>query len=331
VLEEYHPYVAGGILAALLFGKAIRIPGVDKFFTIEYEATRHGQIHYGRGYDDLYPVAFFICIITLIRFLYTAVVLKPIARKWNMSVGETVKFVEAGWFAIYYIIATTWGFCIFSDEIWWFNSRYLWDGYPHAIDLDMKIFYLSSLAFWLQSLMSFTFEPPRKDNAVLCFHHFLTLGLIITSYLAGFVRVGAAIMTQQNVGDILFYQAKIFKYTKMDKTANVTWVLFLIVWVLTRHLVFGVIIYSFWQSPQYIPMIWSPEQEIYLNPTAFWCYLAAVLALQALMIFWLSMILKVLFKFLTGSGKMEDSTEYSDDEVENFKSDSDKQYTKKKE
>jgi len=249
--------------------------------------------------------------------------LKEVGLKLKMSVGLTAKFVESGWFGIYYAIATTWGYFLFRDEVWWYNARYFWDGYPYAIDLDMKTFYFVSLAFWLQSLMSFAFEPPRKDAGSLLFHHLLTVYMIIASYLTGLVRYGAAILMLHNFADILFYHSKVFNYTKLEKLATFGWVSFVFVWFYSRHLVFGYMIFSMWTAHQYIPLIWDYEQDIYFSYHAVNFYIASVMSLQILNIYWFLQILKVLFKVLTGKGEVRDSsTEYSDDELEKLKSES---------
>lgn len=320
-LEVYHPYAACVMGSVLLAGRAINIPEVDKFFTIGYQTTRNYQIHFSRGYDDFYPIAFFLCAITVIRFLYSTIVLKPIAHKLKMSVGLTAKFVESGWFSIYYLVVTTWGYFLFRDDIWWYNDRYFWDGYPYPIDLDMKTFYFVSLAFWIQSLLSFAFEPPRKDAKSLLFHHLLTIYMIILSYVTGLVRYGAAILMLHNFADILFYTSKVFNYTKMEKLASIGWVSFVCVWFYSRHLVFGYMIYSMWNAHQYIPPVWDTEKGIYFSEFAVNFYLASVMSLQLLNIFWFTMILKVLVKVIMGKGEMKDSeSEYSDDEVEQRKS-----------
>jgi acyl-CoA-dependent ceramide synthase len=319
-LEVYHPYVAGVIVSALLVGKAIEIPGVDKFFTIGYQTTRNNQVHYSRGYDDIYPVAGILCVITIIRFLYTTVVLKPIAHKLKMSVGLTAKFIESGWFSLYHLVVTVWGYFLFRDDIWWYNDRYFWDGYPYPIDFDMKTFYFVSLAFWLQSLLSFSFEPPRKDGKSLLFHHLLTIYMIMASYLTGLVRYGAAILMLHGCADILFYHSKVFNYTKLEKLASFGWVSFVFVWFYTRHVVFGYLIYSMWTAHQYIPPVWDTEKGIYFSEFAVNFYIASVMSLQLLNIFWFTMILKVLVKVIMGTGEMKDSeSEYSDDEVERLK------------
>jgi acyl-CoA-dependent ceramide synthase len=129
----------------------------------------------------------------------------------------------------------------------------------------MKTFYFVSLAFWLQSLMSFAFEPPRKDAVTLLFHHLLTVYMIILSYTTGLVRYGAAILMCHNFADILFYHSKVFNYTKLEKLASVGWVSFVFVWFYSRHIVFGYMIYSLWTADQYIPLIWDYEQEIYFS------------------------------------------------------------------
>jgi len=322
-VEHYHPYAAGLFVSGLLVCRALRMQAVDKYFTIAYQTTRNDQIHFSKGYDDIYPVLLAVGVITLVRFLYTSVVLRPIAAKLKMSVGLTAKFVESGWFGIFYIVVTTWGYFLFRDEVWWYNARYFWDGYPYAIDLDMKTFYCVNLAFWVQSLMCFAFEPPRKDAMTLLFHHVLTIYMIIAAHLTGFVRYGAAIMMLHNFGDILFYHSKVFNYTKLERLATIGWASFVVVWFYTRHVVFGYMIYSMWRAHEYIDYAWDYEKDVYFSYFARNIYLASVGSLQILNIIWFFQILKVLVKVIKGGkGEMKDSsTEYSDDEVERIKAD----------
>jgi len=284
--------------------------------SLAYETTRKNELHLDKGWDDLYLVFFLVNVVTVARFLYKTFVLEPITRRLGMKPGLTSKFVEAGWFGFYYVLATYWGYVIFNDDVWWFSTRHLWDGYPHNVDHDMKLYYLSSLAFWLQSLLSFAFEPPRKDDAAMAFHHCLTVSLIVTSYLAGMTRVGAAILMQQNSADIVYYHSKLFKYAKLELVSTIGWVSFLFVWFYTRHVVFGAILYSLWSEVQlYIPYAWDPANDHYWTFNVHAGFFTGLMLLQFLMIFWFMMILKVAYRVLSGQGEIKDTTEYEDEEV----------------
>ena len=52
---------------------------------------------------------------SLLLSLFSDISLKPLARKLKLSKNLTGKFIDAGWFSLYYLVATIWGFFIFRD------------------------------------------------------------------------------------------------------------------------------------------------------------------------------------------------------------------------
>jgi len=314
-VELYNYYLSCAVVLFTLCAKAAGVHYVDNFTRLLYGTTRNGGEHYGKGVGDIYFVFFMINVINAVKFMCKYTILQPLARLMHMKEGLAGKFVCAGWCSCYYIVSTSWGYFIFRDDAWWFSTRHLWDGYPHNVGFDMKSFYLISLAFWVHSLLSFPFEPPRRDDFAMIFHHLLTIALVLTSYLAGFTRVGAAILMEQNAADIFYYLSKQFKYARLELLSTVGWITFALVWFWTRHIIFGSILYSlWWETEIYIPHAWDAERDYYFNGPAHTGFFIALLLLQGLMVFWFAMILKVAFKVITGRGEMMDTTEYSDGE-----------------
>ena len=60
-------------------------------------------------------------------------------------------------------------------------------------------------------------EKKRKDFVEMMLHHFMTSGLVISSFLFNFTRVGTAILVEQDFADIFLPLAKMFKYAKWNK------------------------------------------------------------------------------------------------------------------
>lgn len=278
LIEEYYQFVlplaSASLIAAVWLPKFIGYGEEfsNKFTDLSYESTmRRGYLdkvpHYRKGWDDALFVFYIFNIVTVFRYIYTNFIMKPIARKLSMGKGLTRKFVDVGWFSFYYLAATVWGIIIFRDDDWWYSTRHFWDGYPHPFDYASKYFYLASLAFWIQCLFSFFFEAPRKDDKAFFFHHLLTIGLIVGSYHFNYFRIGAAILMEQNAADVLYYHAKMFKYAGLEKTATSTLVVFLFVWVYTRHFIFGFILYSVWfELPNHISAAgWDPVSGYYFS------------------------------------------------------------------
>eukprot|EP00026_Physarum_polycephalum_P010784 Phypoly_transcript_10964.p1 GENE.Phypoly_transcript_10964~~Phypoly_transcript_10964.p1 ORF type:complete len:358 (+),score=49.92 Phypoly_transcript_10964:138-1211(+) len=326
LLEEYHPYASVVALIGIGISKYYHPESFTALTDISYPSTMQresGEVeHYRKGFNDRLFVFFIFNVITVLRFLHRKLVVVPIAKKLQLSKGTTHKLIDASWFFLFFLVATVWGYVIFRDDEWWYSSPNLWAGYPHPFDYHMKYYYLFSLGFWIQCLVSFFFESPRKDDKAFFFHHLLTIGLIMASYRFNFFRVGAAILMEQNAADILYYQAKMCKYAGSDRAAEVTLVGFVIAWVYTRHFIFGWILYSIWyELPAFLNTPgWDDESGYYYAEWLWVAFISALVALQLLMIYWFFLILRVIYRavFL---GVTADSTDVSDsdDEEEELK------------
>jgi len=145
----------------------------------------------------------------------------------------------------------------------------------------------------------------------------LTIGLIVASYKFNFFRVGAAILLEQNAADVFYYHAKAVKYMKWERVANGIVIIFLFVWVYTRHYIFGWILYSVWQElPLYLNKPgWDHATGYYYADWLKYLFLIALGALQGLMIYWFAMILRVVYRVAT-SDFTSDPTDGSSDEEE---------------
>lgn len=319
LLEEYHPFAS---LAALIGIGSYYYYDKETYTTITdisypYPLERDGQTldHYRKGPNDKLFVFFVLNLITVFRYVFRKLVLEPLVRMLKLKPNMKQKFLDAGWFSLCHFIATAWGYYIFSDDPWWYSSPNLWAGYPHPFDYHTKYYYLASLAFWIQSLWSFFFEPPRKDDKAFFFHHLLTIGLIMSSYRFNFFRVGAAILMEQNAADILYYLAKVFKYGGSDNAATGILVVFVFSWVYTRHYIFGWILYSLWfELPDYLNVPgWDDVNGYYYADWLYVLFSFGLVALQLLMIYWFFLILRVIYRVVF-LGQISDTTDVDSDE-----------------
>jgi very-long-chain ceramide synthase len=83
-----------------------------KFFEMSYYDSETQQ--YGRGWDDMYFVFFWIVLLTGMRAAIMDYVLKPFA-KWGgvESKKAVVRFTEQGWVFIYYVLSWSLGMVSF--------------------------------------------------------------------------------------------------------------------------------------------------------------------------------------------------------------------------
>ena len=81
----------------------------------------------------------------------------------------------------------------------------MWTHFPRLlVDAQMKIYYLSQLAFWTQQILVIHLEERRKDHYQMLTHHFTTVALMSTSYGFRQLRVGNAVLVCMDFVDLFF-------------------------------------------------------------------------------------------------------------------------------
>ncbi|RKO98465.1 hypothetical protein CXG81DRAFT_28705 [Caulochytrium protostelioides] len=158
--------------------------------------------------------------------------------------------------------------------------------------------------------------PRRNDYAELCLHHVVTLSLIACSYVMNFLYVGHVIMALLDTADIVLAMAKTAKYVRKNKAADVLFGMFAVSWILTRHVFFGAIIWSVYNAPSVIPLphVWDTSVGRFYSWNVYYGFMGLLLTLQALLIFWLVLILRVVFRVLFVGEKAEDTRENFDED-----------------
>jgi very-long-chain ceramide synthase len=134
--------------------------------------------------------------------------------------------------------------------------------------------------------------------------------------------------------------AKILKYFEFEAICNVAFIVFILTWFITRHIVYPILCWSIYQNvpaamaygcysgttaelyttdgyPNRFAYMLGPyvseEGPFCMNQTIKWIFLSFLLAIEALSMLWFTMILRVAIEAIR-SGNAED--ERSDDEDE---------------
>jgi len=167
--------------------------------------------HYSNGKDDLYLVAFLAIFFVFLRIVLKTMVFDAIAK---LGPCDTEKFTMQGWQFIYYLSAWVYGFYLYYNCEYWLDMPKMWLNYPQNTNMtaDFKLYYICQCAFWVQMVFVTLIEKWQKDFVQMMAHHFITIGLVSSSYFTGFTRVGHAILVEQDFGDIFLPCAKMFKY-----------------------------------------------------------------------------------------------------------------------
>jgi len=239
---------------------------------------------------------------------------KMTKKEW-MRERSVVRFAEQGWPFLYYCIYWTYGLYIHMSlptSPWRLTN--LWIGYPHLpLAAPIKFYYLTQLAFWLHQVLILNAEAWRKDHIQMMTHHLITIALIIASYLGNFSRVGCLIMVLMDWCDVLLPAAKMTRYLSLLKLCDFLFGLFMLSWLITRQILFLLVIISAYTAPALVPFKWDAAAGHYLTPGIYYAFVSFLGALQLLLCIWFVMICRVAARVLSGNNANDVR---SDDEID---------------
>ncbi|XP_036971426.1 ceramide synthase 4a isoform X4 [Acanthopagrus latus] len=179
---------------------------------------------------------------------------------------------------------------------WFWDHSECWRGYPkQPVAEAHHWYYILEMGFYLSLLLCVSVDVKRKDFKEQVIHHIATIFLIGFSYCANFVRVGTLVMLLHDSSDFLLESAKMLHYAGWWRTCDSLFVVFALVFLVTRLVVFpGRVLYS----------TLLVSQEFFKPFGGYVFFNALLLVLQALHIFWAYLILRMVYKFVF-MGKVE--------------------------
>lgn len=291
------------------------------FVKLDHQVAGSEPVIYEKGWHDFYFVGYYVFLITWTREFYIKYVLRPFAERYTyiQTEAKIVRFVEQAYAWSYFSISGTAGLWVmYQEPTWFFNSIHYWIGYPHLTFTTLfKAYYLLQLAYWLQQVIVLVLglERPRKDFHELIAHHAITISLIVSSYHFNYTRIGNAVFITMDVSDTFLSFAKMLNYSpKTQRASEIAFIWFIIVWTFTRHYLFVFkIMKPVWEDYFRVLAVGTDLKRGYVvNKEMFWIMFSLLALLQALCIFWYFLILRIMFRFVTGQHAGDDREE--DDE-----------------
>ncbi|KAG7488054.1 hypothetical protein MATL_G00029190 [Megalops atlanticus] len=219
---------------------------------------------------------------------------------------STKKFCEACWRFVFYLIAFLAGLASLINKPWFWDQRECWHGYPQQpLAGSHYWYYITELGFYWSLLLCVSVDIKRKDFKEQIIHHIATIFLIGFSYCGNYVRIGTLVMLIHDSSDFLLESAKMFNYAGWRKTCDSLFIIFAVVFLVTRLVVF---------PSKIIHTTLVLTLEVFEPFCGYYIFNAFLLVLQALHIFWAWLILRMVYKFVF-LGKVE-RDERSDEESE---------------
>ncbi|KAI9508148.1 longevity assurance proteins LAG1/LAC1 [Russula earlei] len=210
-----------------------------------------------------------------------------------------LRFAEQGWQAIYYI--WQWSLGIY---IHYYLPSDLWTGYPHnPLAGIVKLYYLMQISLYVHLVLLLNAEAPRKDHWQMMTHHVVTIILIVASYAYNFTRVGCLVMVIMDWCDIFLPLAKMLRYLSYQTACDVTFVFWLVSWLVTRHVLFCMVIASvYWEAPKHIEFGWWPERGYWYTADVHKVFVSLLVILEVIQSIWSYLIFGVAYRVLKGQG-----------------------------
>lgn len=311
-------------LAALCFIPSTAQFG-RKFFIVE---GKIGAGTYDVHHNDSYFVFMNIIAIIFIRVFFMDFVFQPFCSNvLNMKAKNAKqRFAEQGWAFVIYSSSFLWGFKLMYTSSYFNNFDNLYKDFPHFMTREAKTYYLIEMANWISQVFILHIEKQRKDHYQMFAHHIITILLVYGSYVNHFTRIGNVILVIMDFVDIWLALAKILRYCGLTNACDFTFLIFFFSWIALRHGLYNYLIYftytkifdlledSFCLDGAKVGMIIGAANGC-ISKTLVYSFLVLLVGLQIITIIWMFLILKVLYKILTGSNA-EDVRSDSEDEGE---------------
>jgi len=146
------------------------------------------------------------------------------------------KFLDCSWQLSYYVLYLLFGVYVLCDKEWFYDIRICWRKYPlHELTDDVWWYYMIPLGFYYsQIIFDITSTNRRKDSTQMLIHHFATILLMTLSFTVNMVRMGCLVLFVHECADIPLLLAKICGYIGKKKYMDPLFVIFVLLWVVTR-------------------------------------------------------------------------------------------------
>ncbi|KAL8184787.1 UNVERIFIED_CONTAM: Ceramide synthase 2, partial [Gekko kuhli] len=203
------------------------------------------------------------------------------------------KFREASWRFTFYLLAFIAGMSVIADKPWFYDLERVWEGYPIQTLLPSQYwYYVIELSFYWSLLFSVASDVKRKDFTEQIIHHVATIILITFSWYTNYIRAGTLVMALHDASDYLLESAKMFNYAGWKNTCNNLFIVFSVVFIISR-----LIIFPFWilHCTVIYPL------AVYPPFFGYYFFNSMMITLQCLHIFWAYYIVRMAHKFITGN------------------------------
>ncbi|KAJ7267738.1 longevity assurance proteins LAG1/LAC1 [Mycena rebaudengoi] len=294
---------------------------------------------YAKSYLDLLLLAYTIVLVSLLRLLFSNMFF-PEARAalGHHACAQAVALrgagVRGGVFRRHGRVGRATQYIMSTAPTRWFHTPAFWEDYPHPhMSGPMKRYYLTQIAYWLQQFLVLTLglEARRSDHWELVLHHCVTVWMVSWSYLMNVTLLGNAVFMSMDIPDMCLSFSKLLNYLQLERAKVGAFAVFVGVWVYFRHYISLRILYSLRYEFHLVPCVAfliilsttraasQPLDDVYMPLWMRDQMFYALCILQALNLFWLYLIVRILVRTIMISQTDDNrSDDEGDDEEEGW-------------
>lgn len=269
---------------------------------------------------SLVTAAFLISL----RFITEQTIFRPLGRilcsesiasktggdmvKKRAKSSTVAKFGEGMWRLSFYLSASIYGwFFVLWDKPYLKDTMHTLYNYPHhPVRPEEWWYYNLELGFYISLVITQFLDTKRKDFWQMFVHHVVTILLLVLSWACNFHRIGALVLAIHDIADVPLEGAKLAKYCKKQRLADLLFAILTVTWIYTRCYVLPtrVIFYTTYEALNIIPFF-----------PAYYIFNGLLCLLQLLHLAWTWLILRIVFDALKNDG-MRDLRSDSEDSEE---------------
>mmetsp|Transcript_18907 Transcript_18907/g.16749 ORF Transcript_18907/g.16749 Transcript_18907/m.16749 type:complete len:219 (-) Transcript_18907:459-1115(-) len=165
------------------------------------------------NWSDFLPILYISPVFTIAKIIFKKVSTPFYERRMiTMYSGETLKMKmyksTRNFFKFFYFLfITAFGFYVLSDttfhpplmfgsgNIFYFMSEWPFINPPRLF----KLYYMIGLSYHFEDAVSHFFHPAQNDFFEMLLHHYITIMLIVWSYMLSFWNLGIIVMIQMDI------------------------------------------------------------------------------------------------------------------------------------
>lgn len=195
--------------------------------------------------------------------------------------------------------------------------------FPPVMQASERLYYAQACGFYISATAFLVlFDSRRSDFSQMILHHFVTICLIIVSYVYSYVRVGLVVIALHDFGDIFLYSSKFVHHLGLSGYDTFLFSCFVVSFYITRLVMFPRIFHAVsvecFQTVVAEPGFnrWALYYDTYLRH-----YVVFVILLGTLLLlhcYWFALALRLVINQLVYGQKVSEVGDpRSDDEGDN--------------